>query len=116
MEIRLYIDEDAMSRALVRGLRSRGIDVTTVNEEEMAGQGDTTQLEYALQKERVFYTFNVGDFCRLHREYLTRGKSHSGIIVVNRQRYTIGEQLRFLLNLAKTKSADEMRNQLVFLV
>jgi uncharacterized protein DUF5615 len=57
MEIRLYIDEDAMSRALVRGLRSRGIDVTTVNEEEMAGQGDTTQLEYALQKERVFYTF-----------------------------------------------------------
>jgi hypothetical protein len=115
MEIRLYIDEDAMSRPLVRGLRSRGINVTTVHEEEMVGQGDTAQLEYAKQKERVLYTFNVADFCRLHKEYLTAGKSHSGIIVVNRRRYTIGEQLRFLLNLAKTKSADEMKNQLVFL-
>ncbi len=116
MEIRLYVDEDAMSRSLIRGLRSRRINVTTVSEEEMVGQSDRAQLEYARQKERVLYTFNVGDFCRLHKEYLSGGKSHSGIIVVNRRRYTIGEQLRFLLNLAKTKSADELRNQLVFLI
>ncbi len=33
MQIRFYIDEDAMSRALIRGLRSRGIDATTVGEQ-----------------------------------------------------------------------------------
>jgi len=27
MQIRLYVDEDAMARALVRGLRAHGIDV-----------------------------------------------------------------------------------------
>jgi len=86
-----------------------------VYEEGQAGQGDTGQLDYATQNQRVFYTFNVGDFCRIHKEYLAGGKSPSGIIVANRRRYTIGEQLRYLLNLAKTKSADDMRNQLLFL-
>ena len=115
MEIRLYIDEDAMSRSLVRGLRSRGINVTTASEEGMVGQGDKEQLEYAKQNQRVFYTFNVGDFCRLHKEYVAQGKPHSGIVVVNRRRYAVGDQVRFLMNLARTKSGDEMRNQLMFL-
>jgi hypothetical protein len=30
MHIRLYVDEDAMARALVKGLRARGIEITTV--------------------------------------------------------------------------------------
>jgi hypothetical protein len=67
MQIRLYIDEDAMSRALIRGLRSRGIDVTTTLEEGMVGQSDRAQLEYAAATGRVFFTFNIGDFCRLHK-------------------------------------------------
>ncbi len=115
MQLRLYIDEDAMSRALIRGLRSRGINVTSVLDEEKVGQSDTTQLEFAAQHGRVFYTFNVGDFYRLHKKYLTEGKHHSGIIVVYRQRYTVGEQLRLLLTLAESSSAEEMTNQLVFL-
>ena len=113
--ISLYIDEDAMSRALIRGLRSRGINVTKVSDEAMTGRGDREQLEYANQQERVFYTFNAGDFCQLHKEYLAAAKSHSGIIVVTRRRCTVGEQLRFILRLTNTKLAAEMRNELVFL-
>ena len=30
MSLRLYVDEDAMARALVQGLRARGVDVVTV--------------------------------------------------------------------------------------
>ncbi len=30
MQIRLYIDEDAMFRALIQGLRARDVDVSTV--------------------------------------------------------------------------------------
>ena len=115
MPLRLYIDEDAMSRVLIRGLRSRGINVTTVLDEERVGQSDASQLEFAAQRGLVIYTFNVGDFCALHKEYLTKEKRHSGIVVVYRQRYTIGEQLRLLLKLANSRSADEMTNQLVFL-
>ncbi len=115
MQISLYIDEDAMSRALIRGLRSRGIDVTTVLDEGKAGKSDRAQLEYAARTRRVLYSFNVDDFCRLHQEYLTEGKSHSGIVVVYRQRYSVGEQLRLLLKLADIKSAEDLRNDLLFL-
>jgi len=39
-QVRLYLDEDAMSKALLLGLRSRGIDVTSASETEMVNQDD----------------------------------------------------------------------------
>jgi len=115
MQIRLYVDEDAMARALVGGLRARGVDVTTVLDAGMSEQDDMAQLEYATQHGRVLYTFNVGDFCHLHAQYLAHDKSHAGIIVVFRQRYSAGAQIRRLLQLISMKSAEEMRNSLQFL-
>ncbi len=115
MLIRLYVDEDAMARALVQGLRARGVDVTTVLDAGMSEQDDRAQLEYAAAQGCVLYTFNVGHFCKLHSDYLARGKDHAGIIVVNRQRYSVGEQIRRLLRLINTKSAEDMRNSLYFL-
>jgi hypothetical protein len=44
-DIRLYMDEDAEERALVRGLRARGIDVLTIWEAGMVGRTDREQLE-----------------------------------------------------------------------
>lgn len=115
MQIRLYIDEDAMARALVNGLRARGIDVVTVLDAGMKGRDDPDQLEYAALHGRAIYTFNVGHFCQLHTDYLTQGKDHAGIIVTPRQRYSIGEQLRKLSMLVSVKTAEQMRNQLEFL-
>lgn len=115
MPLRLYIDEDAMSRALIRGLRAQGIDVSTPLDEARIGQADDEQLEFASRMNRVFYTLNVGDFCRLHKHYMATHKVHAGIVVVYRQRYTVGEQIRRLSKLAEEKSLEEMRNQLVFL-
>jgi Domain of unknown function (DUF5615) len=115
MQIHLYVDEDAMARALMRGLRARGVDVTTVLDAGMSEQDDMAQLEYAAQDGRVLYTFNVGHFCHLHAQYMAQGKSHAGIIVIFRQRYSVGEQIRRLLQLINMKSAEEMRNSLQFL-
>jgi uncharacterized protein with PIN domain len=115
MQIRLYVDEDAMARALVRGLRARGVDVITVLDAGMSEYDDMAQLEHATQQERVLYTFNVGHFCRLHAQFMAQGKDHAGIIVVFRQRYSVGEQIRRLLQLISMKSAEEMRNNLQFL-
>jgi hypothetical protein len=44
-----------MSRALIHGLRFRGLNVTSVLEEGMVAQSDRAQLDYASQKERVLY-------------------------------------------------------------
>jgi hypothetical protein len=115
MQMILYLDEDAMSRALVQGLRARGVDVLTVLDCGMEGKSDPAQLEFATSLKRTIYTFNVGHFCQLHTEYTTQAKDHAGIIVVNRLRYSVGEQLKRLLNFINLKSAEEMRNNLHFL-
>jgi hypothetical protein len=115
MTVRLYLDEDSMRHALVRTLRSRGIDVKTAWECDMIEQSDQAHLEFATGQGRVLYSFNVGDFHHLHTVYLTEGKSHAGIILAPQQRYTIGQQMRRLLKLMATLSAREMQNRLEFL-
>lgn len=115
MRIRLYIDEDAMARALVNGLRARGFEVLTVQEAGMKGRDDSAQLEYATQQGRAIYTFNGGHFCQLHTEYLRQGKTHAGMIVVPRQKYSIGEQLKKLASFISSVTAEEMENKLHFL-
>lgn len=113
--IRLYLDEDSMSRSLVHALRARGVDVTTALDEGMIERDDAEHLDYATDQGRVLYTFNVGDFNRLHKEYLTQGKSHAGIVLAPQQRYSVGEQMRRLLRLMATKSANDMKNDIEFL-
>ena len=115
MQIRLYIDEDAMSRGLAKGLRARGVDVTTTNEEGKTGLEDAEQLEHAASQGRVLYTYNTSDFHQLHIEYLAQGRSHAGIIFAPQQRYSIGEQIRRLLLLIATKPAEEMIDNAEFL-
>lgn len=110
-----YIDEDAMRRHFINALLAAGLDVVTVADANRFGMSDADQLAWATEQDRVLYTFNVKDFSLLHTQWLSRGRSHSGIVVVPRQRYSIGDQLRGLLNLTKHLSAEDMVNRLVYL-
>jgi hypothetical protein len=113
--IRLYVDEDSMDRALVRALRARGVDITTAFAEGMIEQSDAAHLGYATSQGRVLYTCNGADFYHLHSEYLAQNKSHAGMILAHQQRYSVGEQMRRLLQIVNTKSAEEMKNWVEFL-
>ena len=115
MTIRLYLDEDTVRHALIHALRSRGIDVLTPLETGMIAQPDEAQLEYAARESRVLYSFNVGDFCRLHCRWLADGRSHTGIVLARQQQYSVGEQMRRLLRLIAAKSVTGMADQLDFL-
>lgn len=115
MKVCLYLDEDARDNGLFRALRSQGVDVITVHEAGRLGYSDLDQLEWAIGKGRVIYSFNRRDFYQLHIEFLTQGRTHSGIILAPQQQYSIGEQLRRLLKLIEAKSAEEMVNQVEFL-
>lgn len=115
MQIRLFVDEDAMSRALVNGLRARGIDVLTVGEVARKKLEDFEQLEFATSEGRVLYTFNTSDFYQLHTEWLTQGKAHAGVVFSPQQRYGIGEQIRRVLKLMRVRSAEEMIGTVEFL-
>jgi hypothetical protein len=114
-QLRLLIDEDAQHRGLAPALRARGIDVTTVGDLALLGADDELILTRAAAESRAIYTLNAGDFCRLHRQWLQRGRDHAGIIIVPRQRYSVGEQLRRLFAVINSRSAENMKNQIAFL-
>lgn len=113
--IRWYLDEDAMTRALVRGLEARGIDVLTTFDAGMIGSEDAEQLAFASEQGWVLFTFNVVHFCRLHAECLSAGRQHAGIVVAHRKKLTLGEQVHGLARLTSTVPAEAMVAQLVFL-
>ena len=104
-----------MQRSLVRALRARGVDVVTALDAMMIEQGDAEHLDYATQQGRVLCSFNVGDFFRLHTDYIAQGKPHAGIILMRQQHYSVGEQMRRLLRLLANKSAEDMKNWIEFL-
>ena len=114
MRVRLYFDEDSASHWLVRELRARGVDVTTVVESGLAQKTDAEELERAAADCRALYSFNRGDFYRLHTLWLSTGRSHSGIIL-SRQQLSVGAQMRRLVRLINSLSAEEMRNRVEFL-
>ncbi len=115
MTIRLYLDEDSMDQALVQALRARNVDVITALEAWMIEREDAEHLDYATEQGRVLCSFNVGDFYRLHRDYLAQGKPHAGIILMRQKYYSIGEQMRRILKLMASTSAAEMKNWVEFL-
>lgn len=114
-ELRLYLDEDSCELAVIRGLRTRGFDLLTAKDAGKLAAADPEQLDFATQMGRAIYTLNVGDFARLHRDYLIEGKDHAGIIAIPEQRYSIGEKIRRLADLLSTVPAEDMRNQMEFL-
>lgn len=115
MKIKLYLDENAIRNAFVNELRSRGIDVTTTKEQNTDGYTDPQQLEFAYSLGRVIFTYNIHDFDFLHKQYLTQGKHHAGIIFANQLKYDRLKYTRALLNLINNKTAEEMQNNTEFL-
>ena len=73
-QVRFYTDEH-VSRAVIRGLRQRGVDVLTTPEAVMLKAVDEDHVAYAQREGRVIFTQDA-DFLRLHAE----GKPHSGIV------------------------------------
>ena len=117
--VRLYIDEDAMDTGVVRGLRARpwnyGIDVMTASDVGMICRTDEDHLSFAAAQGRALYSFNVRDFPGIHSDWMAADRDHGGIILAPQQRCSIGEQIRRLLRLIASVSAEAMRNRQEFL-
>lgn len=113
--LRLFMDEDSMDRDLVEALRDRDLDVATVADAGLRRVGDRALLEYATSEGRVLYTFNVADFARIHSEWIAQGLNHAGLILGNQQRYSVGGQMRRILEIAASLSAEDMVDRLEFL-
>ncbi len=102
--LRYYFDHN-MWDAVADGLRRRGLDVVLAREAGLDAADDPAQLAYATADGRVTVTFDT-DFQGLHRQ----GVPHAGIAWTRHDKYSIGELVELLEILARTSTADDMRN------
>ena len=115
MKVSLYLDEDAQDNDLIQALKLRGVSVVNAWSVGMRQREDEEHLVYATTQGHSLYGFNVRDYFRLHTEFLMQGRSHAGIILAKQQHYSAGEQMRRLLKLIATRSAEEMKDRIEFL-
>ena len=104
-----------MDGDLVRGLRSRGIDVITAAEAGMIRRKDEEHLSFAAARGRALYSFNIGDYHQIHTEWTSTGRGHAGIILAQQRRYSTGEQIRRLVRLIGSLTDEAMKNREEFL-
>jgi hypothetical protein len=114
-QLRLYLDEDTMRRSLVFALRARNIDVLSAAEAEMINRSDEDHLVAASLSDRALVSYNVGDYCALHEQWMRTQRPHAGIIVAPQQRHSVGEELRRLTRVISAFTSDQMKNRLEFL-
>jgi Domain of unknown function (DUF5615) len=115
LNIKLYMDEDAMAAKVVAGMRSRGVDVLTAKLAGMLTRDDEDHLAFGAAGNRTLYSFNQGHFLRLHTEWISSGRDHAGVILAKQKRYSPREQIRRLSRLVETLSAEDMQNRVEFL-
>lgn len=110
---RLYFDEDADAR-LAEALRRRDYDVETTVEAGLLEASDEEQLLYAASQQRALVTHNIKHFPGVHATWVGAGREHWGIIILVGHS-AVSAWLRRMENLLNRFSADELRNQLLFL-
>jgi predicted nuclease of predicted toxin-antitoxin system len=108
--VHLYFDEDVSLR-IADNLRTRGFDVLSFRDADMAGKSDDEQMLYAVSQRRAIVTHNRVDFETQHSIFLKNGLKHYGVIVAKRH-HKDAEVVAKLLNLLDSVTADEMENQL----
>ncbi len=104
-----------MLGTVVSGLKARHFDVVTARDAAMVYREDEDHLMTATGLGRVLYSYNVGDYQRLHDRWLSTDKTHAGIIVAKQQTYSIGEELRRLTRLFGDVTAPQMRDRIEYL-
>ncbi len=107
-EIKYYTDEH-IPKAVIQGLRRRGIDVLSVPESGMIQASDEEILEMARMENRVIITQDE-DFLRLHSE----GNHHWGI-VYSPHGTSIGEIISGLMLIHQVLDSTEMKNHVEFI-
>ena len=111
--IPLYMDEH-VPRAITIGLRLRGIDVLTVQEDNFSGKSDPELLDRAVFLKRTVFSHDDD----LLVEATKRQRSDQlfyGIIYAHHLNVPIGTCVKDIELLAKNSEIKETKNQVIFL-
>ena len=106
-KIRFYADEH-VSKAVVRALRRRGVDVLRTPEADMLSASDREHLARAREEGRVIFTQD-DDYLRLAAE-----TDHAGIVYAP-QETPIRAVIAGLMLIYQVLEAEEMQNHVEYL-
>lgn len=111
--IALYMDEN-VDIAITRGLRAKGVDVLTVQEDGRQGIPDSEVMDRANELSRVLFTWD-DDLLREAGKRQMEGHSFAGVIYVHQARLTVGESIRDLEFIAQAGEPPDFTNQVLYL-
>lgn len=113
MSVAFYMDEH-VPRAISVGLRLRGVDVLTAQEDGLRNTPDADLLDRATALGRVIFTQD-DDFLVEARRRQMSDLAFSGVIYSHQMRATIGACVRDLELIAKTAELAELGNRVEYL-
>ena len=108
-----YFDEH-VPRAIAVGLKLRGADVLTAQQDGSEGASDLDLLRRATALGRVLVSFDR-DLLREARLALERGDSFSGLVSAHPLAVSVGECIRDLDVVAQVMEPAEMKDLVVYL-
>jgi hypothetical protein len=113
MSVALYMDVH-VRRAVTNGLRMRGVDVITAQEDGAAMWPDDRLLDRAGVLGRVL--FSQDDDLLAEAELRQReGRAFAGVIYAHQLAITIGQCVRDLELIAKVAEPDDLRTRVEYL-
>lgn len=111
--IPLYMDEH-VPRAITLGLRLRGIDVLTVQEDNFSGKSDPELIGRAIYLNRAIFTHD-DDLLVEASKRQRAGQEFYGIIYAHHLKVSIGTCIKDIELIAKFGETEEIKNQVIFL-
>src|SRR5437588_290292 len=106
--------DEHVQRPVASGLRSRGVDVLTVQEVGVAGLADDAILDRATSLDRVVFTQD-DDFLREANRRQRLGVSFAGVIYVHQRQLSIGHQVNRLELIAKRNEPADLSSRVEYL-
>jgi predicted nuclease of predicted toxin-antitoxin system len=113
LSIALYFDEH-IPRAVALGLRLRGVDVITVQDDDRRGIADHLLRDRATELGRALFSQDE-DLLAEARRRQDAGIVFSGVIYAPQRRVTIGACVRDLHLIAEVMNADGLENRVEFI-
>src|SRR5262245_55612606 len=100
--------------AITAGLRKRGIDVRTAEEDGSATLEDDPLLARATSLGRILFSQDE-DLLVIAHQWLQSGREFAGLVYAHQLAISIGQAVRDLELLAKVLDPAEMRNRVEYL-
>lgn len=113
MILSLYFDENTPVQ-VADGLRARGVDVITVEEDGLRSADDSVVLDRASQLRRILFTCDE-DFLREVAVRLASGTPFATVVYVHQLDLSIGNCVTDLEFICKAAGPSDLTNQLFYL-